>query len=180
VKCDDYLHMVRGKPEYQYLTSGRILMADIKDPKRYDLQERTDIELARSLLEDGKWNLAIVKEGQVVFTSREHGVAAFFRAVQSKREGLYKAAAADRIVGSAVAMLCLHARIASVYAGIASKGALDMLKKSGVTVDSKSTVPYISNYDGTDLCPFEELAGKCRKPSELFAALRSLFGEGEK
>jgi hypothetical protein len=179
VKWDDYLHMVRGKPKYQYLDSRRILMADIRNPKRYDLEERTDIELARSLLEDEKWSLAIVKDGQVLFTSRERGVAPFFQAAQSKRESLHNAAVADRIVGSAVAMLCLHARIASVYAGIASQGALDMLRKSGVTVCSKSTVPYISNYDGTDLCPFEKLAGKCRKPSELFVALQSFFGEGE-
>ena len=138
-----------------------------------------DIDLARSLVEDEKWNLVIVKGGQVVLTSRERGVAPFFRAVQSKRERLHNAAVADSIVGSTVAMLCLHARIASVYAGVASRGALDMLRKSGVAVDSKSAVPFISNYDGTDLCPFEKLAGKCRKPSQLFAALQSLLGEGE-
>jgi hypothetical protein len=137
-----------------------------------------DIDVARSLLEEQKWNLVIVKRGQVLFTSGERGVAPFFQAVKSKKKSLHNAAVADRIVGSAVAMLCLHARIASVYAGIASQGALDMLRKSGVTVNSENTVPYISNYDGTDLCPFEKLAGSCRKPSQLFAALQSLFAEG--
>jgi hypothetical protein len=138
-----------------------------------------DTDLARSLLEEEKWNLVIVKEGQVLYSSRERGVAPFFRAVHSKKKSLHNAAVADRIVGLAVAMLCLHGRLASVYADVASQGALDMLKKSGVIVDSKSTVPYISNYDGTDLCPFEKLAGNCRRPSQLFAALQSLFAEGE-
>jgi hypothetical protein len=138
-----------------------------------------DIDLARSLLEEEKWNLVIVKGGQILFSSRERGVAPFFQAVQSKGKSLHNATVADRIVGLAVAMLCLHARVASVYAGIASQGALDMLKKSGVTVNSKNTVPYISNYDGTDLCPFEKLAGSCRRPSQLFAALQSLFAEGD-
>jgi hypothetical protein len=138
-----------------------------------------DIDLARSLLEGEKWNLVIVKGGQVLFNSRERGVAPFFQAVQSMGKSLHNAAVADRIVGLAVAMLCLHARIASVYAGIASQGALDMLKKKGVTVSSKSAVPYISNYDGTDLCPFEKLAGSCQKPSQLLAALQSLFAEGD-
>jgi hypothetical protein len=138
-----------------------------------------DIELARSLLEEGKWNLVIVKGGQVLCSSRERGVAPFFQAVQSMGKSLHNAAVADRIVGLAVAMLCLHARIASVYAGIASQGALDMLKKKGVTVSSKSAVPYISNYDGTDLCPFEKLAGSCQRPSQLLAALQSLFGKGD-
>jgi hypothetical protein len=138
-----------------------------------------DIDLARSLLEEEKWNLVIVKGGQVLFSSRERGIAPFFQAVQSIGGSLHNAALADRIVGSAVAMLCLQARITSVYAGIASQGALDMLKGQGVTITSKSTVPYISNYDGTDLCPFEKMAGSCQEPSQLFAALQSLFAEGD-
>jgi phosphatidylglycerophosphatase A len=138
-----------------------------------------DINLARSLLEEEKWNLVIVKGGQVFFSSRERGIAPFFQAVQSMGKSLHNAAVADRVVGLAVAMLCLHARVASVYAGIASQGALDMLKKKRVAVSTKSTVPYISNYDGTDLCPFEKLAGNCQKPSQLLAALQSLFAEGD-
>jgi hypothetical protein len=138
-----------------------------------------DIDLARSLLEEEKWNLVMVKGGQVLFSSRERGVAPFFQVVQSMGKSLHNAAVADRIVGLAVAMLCLHARVASVYAGIASQGALDMLKRKGVAVSSQNTVPYISNYDGTDLCPFEKLAGNCQKPSQLFVALQSLFAEGE-
>ncbi len=138
-----------------------------------------DIDLARSLLEEEKWNLVIVKGGQVLFSSRERGVAPFFQAVQSMGKSLHNAVMADRIVGSAVAMLCLHARITSVYAGIASQGALDMLKGQGVTVSSTNAVPFISNYDGTDLCPFEKLAGSCQGPSQLFAALQSLFAKGD-
>jgi len=138
-----------------------------------------DIELARYLLEEEKWNLVIAKEGQVLFSSRERGIAPFFQAVQSMGRSLHNAAMADRIMGSAVAMLCLHARITSLYAGIASQGALDMLKGQKVNVSSKNTVPHISNYDGTDLCPFEKLAGSCQGPSQLFAALQSLFAEGD-
>lgn len=134
-----------------------------------------DIDLARSLFEEEKWNLVIVKGGQVLFTSRERGVAPFFQAVQSMGKTLHNAAVADRIVGSAVAMLCLYVGIASVYADIASQGALDMLEGQGVAVSSKNIVPYVSNYDGTDLCLFEKLAGSCREPSELLAALQSFF-----
>jgi hypothetical protein len=138
-----------------------------------------DINLARSLLEEDKWNLVIVKKGQVLFSSRERGIAPFFQAVQSIGKSLHNAAVADRVVGLAVAMLCLHARVSSVYAGIVSQGAFDMLKKKGVAVDSRSTVPHISNYDGTDLCPFEKLAESCQKPSQFLATLESLFSQGD-
>ncbi len=135
-----------------------------------------DIELARSLLEEEQWNLVIVKAGRVLSSSKERGVAPLFQAVQSVGEGLHNAAVADRIVGSAVAMLCLHARITSVYAGIASQEALDMLKRQGVTISSKSIVPYISNYDGTDLCPFEKMARNSGNPAQLFSSLELVFG----
>ena len=42
-----------------------------------------DIDLARSVLEKDKWNLVIVKNRQVLFRSRERGIAPFFDAVQS-------------------------------------------------------------------------------------------------
>jgi len=100
-----------------------------------------------------------------------------FQAIQSIGTGLHNAAVADRIVGSAVAMLCLYARITSVYAGIASQGALDMLKRQGVAISSKNIVPYISNYDGTDLCPFEKLANNAENPAQLFFNLKSMFGD---
>ena len=138
-----------------------------------------DIDLARSLLEEEKWNLVVVKGGRVLYSSRERGIAPFFKAIRSMGTNLHNAALADRIMGSAVAMLCLYARITSVYAGIASQGAIDMLKGQGVIISSKSTVPYISNYDGTDLCPFEKLARSCQGPSQLFAALQSIFAAGD-
>jgi hypothetical protein len=137
-----------------------------------------DIDLARSLLEEDESNLVIVKKGRVLFSSGESGIAPFFEAVQSIGNGLHNAAVADHIVGLAVAMLCVHARITSVYAQVASRAALDMLKNKGVVVDSKSTVSHISNYDGTDLCPFEKLAGSCQQPSQLMAALQSFFAKG--
>jgi Domain of unknown function (DUF1893) len=137
-----------------------------------------DIDLARSLLEEDKWNLVIVKKGQVLFDSKERGIAPFFQAVRSIGNGLHNAAVADRVVGLAVAMLCLHARVGSVYAGIVSQGAFDTLKKNGVAIDGKSTVPHIFNRDGTDFCPFEKLAESCQEPSQLLTALESVFGEG--
>ena len=138
-----------------------------------------DIEIARCLLEEEKLNLVIVKEGQVLLSSREKGLRPIFQAVQSIGNALHNAAAADMIVGSAVAMLCLHTQIASVYAGIASTGAVDMLRKQGVTIISKNVVPHISNYDGTDLCPFEKLARSCRQPSQLLTALETFFAKGD-
>ncbi len=136
-----------------------------------------DIELAHHLLVEENLNLTIVKKGKVVFTSREGGLYSFLQAILSVGDGLQGAAVADKIVGSAIAMLCLYAQITSVYADIASQKALDLLKGQGINITSKNVVPYILNYDGSDLCPFEKLAQRVSDPSHLFSALKSLAPE---
>jgi hypothetical protein len=142
-------------------------------------EKMEDIELARSLLEEGNLNLVIVKEGNVLFYSEERGVAPFFWAVQNMGKALQGAALADRIVGLAIAMLCVHASIGSVYGKIVSQGALDLLQREGVPIAGKNIVPHICNFDGTDLCPFEKLARDCQQPSHLVAKLQSIFVQGE-
>lgn len=137
-----------------------------------------DIELARCLLEEQGLNLTIAKEGKVLFTSRERGLHPLLQAVLSTGDALHGAAMADNIVGAAAAMLCLHARIASVYTHTASTRALALLQRQGVNVASENMVPYILNRDGTDLCPFEKLAQSASKPSQLLSSLKSFFAEG--
>ena len=148
-------------------------MDDFSDTLWNDVE---DLDLARSLLEEGKWNLVIVKGARVLFCSRDRGVVPLFQFVRSDKASLHNAALADRIVGLAVAMLCLYAKISSVYAVVASQGAIDMLKGKGVAVTYKNLVPHISNYDGTGLCPFEKMAKDAGSPAHLFSTLKSVFG----
>jgi hypothetical protein len=55
-----------------------------------------------------------------------------------------------------------------------------MLKGRGVTISSKSIVTHISNYDGTDLCPFEKMARNSKEPAQLFSNLKLVFeGNGD-
>jgi len=135
-----------------------------------------DLDLARTILEEGKWNLVIVKGKQVLFSSHERGVGPLFQFVRSRKRVLHNAALADRIVGLAVAMLCLYAKVGSVHAVVASQGAIDILKAKGVTVTYRNLVPHISNYDGTGLCPFEKMARDAGSPAHLFSTLKSVFG----
>ena len=138
-----------------------------------------DIELARRLLEQENLNLVVVKGGQTLTTSNEEGIYPLFKAIASMGGCLHGAAVADKIVGVAVAMLCLYAQIASVYADIASKEAVVVLREQGVTITSKNMVFSLGFSKPYDLCPFEKLAQRCRQPSQLFSALQSFFAEGE-
>ena len=134
-----------------------------------------DIEIARRLLEEKRVNLVVVKDGQVLFSSKDSGLHTFFQLVLNSKRILHNASVADRIMGLAAAMLCLHVKIKSVYADIASTGALDILKKRGVNVINKNEVPHIYNHDGTALCPFEQMAQKCKQPAQLISAMETFF-----
>jgi len=138
-----------------------------------------DVELARRLLEEAELSLVITKQGRIIYSSQEKGVRPLFQAILSMRDSLDNAAVADRVVGSPVAMLCLYARISSVYAVVASEAAVTMLHKQGVAVTAKEVIPDILNSDRTDLCPFETLARSVTSPSQLFSALESLFSEAK-
>lgn len=139
-----------------------------------------DLELACRIWREEKLNLVVVKKGETLVSSRDRGIYPLFKTVLDKGGSLTGAAVADRIVGSAAAMLCLYAGVASAYAGTASQKALELLKEQGVDVVSDSVVPYILNHDGTDLCPFEKLAQNISNPSQLFSALESFFAGGNR
>jgi hypothetical protein len=66
--------------------------------------------------EEDEWDLVMVRKGRVHFGSREREIAPFVQAVQRMANGLHNAGVADRVVGSAVAMLCLHAGVRFVHA----------------------------------------------------------------
>jgi hypothetical protein len=135
-----------------------------------------DVELARLVLEEEGVSLAIVKEGQLLLSSRERGVRPLYHAVLSLRDSLHNASLADCVVGLPVAMLCVHGEVASVYARVASVPALAMLAGGGVRATSQKAVPYIRNREGTGRCPFESLAEASGNPGALLTALGSLFG----
>lgn len=138
-----------------------------------------DIELARRLLGKEELTLVITKQGRIIYSSKEKGVRPLFQAILGVGDSLDTAAVADRVVGSPVAMLCLYAGISSVYAMVASEGALTLLQKEGVDVTATEVIPDILNSDRTDLCPFEKLAQSVTSPSQLFSALESLFTEAK-
>jgi hypothetical protein len=88
-----------------------------------------DIELARYRLKEERLNPVMAKGEQVLATSKAKGVYPFCRAVLDNGSGSHGAGVADQIVGLPLALPCLYAQIASVYASVASKGALATLRE---------------------------------------------------
>jgi len=81
---------------------------------------------------------------QFLATAKAKGVYPFFRALPDNDSGLHAARVAHRIVGLPLPLLCVYAQIASVYASVASKGALAMLRGQGANAATERVVSFTS------------------------------------
>ncbi|MEM3660311.1 MAG: DUF1893 domain-containing protein [Thermoproteota archaeon] len=131
-----------------------------------------DLETAKRILKDQGFSLVIVKPGILFHATRKYGVIGLVEAIENYGVELSGAAAADRIVGRAAAMLCLYANIAAVYAEVISRKALNVLSEKNVMVEYETLVPEILNRMKNDVCPFEKLIADCSKEEECFEKIR--------
>ncbi|MEM3726070.1 MAG: DUF1893 domain-containing protein [Candidatus Bathyarchaeia archaeon] len=133
-----------------------------------------DLETAKSRLKEGNLTLSIVKDGKVLFETVSHGVSGFLEAVEKCGNRLEKASVADRIVGKAIALLCVYAKIRAVYAVTLSKKAKTVLEENSVHHEWENLVENILGVDGKSVCPFEKLSDEIPNPKEAYRKLRAL------
>ena len=133
-----------------------------------------DLEIAKKRLSEDGLTLSIVKNGQVVFETVSHGVSGFLEAVEKFGDRLDGAYVADRIVGRAVALLCVYAKVGAVYAMVLSRNAKELLEENMVHCEWKRLVENILDVNKTGLCPFERLAMEISSPKDAYGKLKAL------
>jgi hypothetical protein len=133
-----------------------------------------DLEIAKKRLNENGLTLSIVKNGKIVFETASHGVSGFLEAIEKFRNKLEGASVADRIVGKAIALLCVYAKIKAIYAKVLSENAKEVLEENMVFYEWKSLVENILDADKTELCPFEKLATKISSPKDAYERLKAL------
>jgi len=129
-----------------------------------------DLEIAKSRLNEENLTLSIVKNAEIIFESDSHGVSSLLEAIE-KLEG---ASVADRVVGKAIALLCVYAKVKAVYASTLSEKAKATLKKYKVYHEWKNLVKKILSVDKTETCPFEKLAMEISNPKEAYKKFKAL------
>jgi hypothetical protein len=135
-----------------------------------------DLETAKRGLSERHLTLCVVKEGNVVFEARTHGVLGFMEAVEEFKDRLDGASVADRVVGKAIALLCVYANVGAVYAATVSKAAKALLGGNSVYLEWDSLVENILGADKSKTCPFEQLVDRIADPSEAYRKLKSACG----
>lgn len=132
-----------------------------------------DIELAKSKLIEEDFSLVIVNQGKVIFKTQKQGIIGFLEAIEKLRKNLVGASAADKIVGVAAAMLCVYARVASVFALTISEEGRKVLGDNNIAYWFEKKVPNILNRSKNDICPFEKLAMMSADPKKAYVKLKS-------
>ncbi|NLW40847.1 MAG: DUF1893 domain-containing protein [Tissierellia bacterium] len=136
----------------------------------------TDIELAKKYLNQGNLAIAVVKDKELIFKSKDKGIKPMY-ILATQMEGRVKGSSiADRVIGKAAAMLSIYLGIEEVYGKLMSKRAVEILRENNIPCSYDELSPYIENRDRTDICPVEKIALKVEKPEELIGLLRDFLG----
>jgi hypothetical protein len=133
-----------------------------------------DLEIAKSLLSKKRLTLVIVKNGKTLFETQFHRISGFLKAIEQEGKNLHDASVADRVVGKAVALLCVYAKVKEVYAETLSVEGKNALQQNGIAIEAKELVNTILDDRKKDLCPYEKEAANVNKPQAAFDRFKAL------
>ncbi len=132
-----------------------------------------DLELAKKTLEKNDLTLVIAAKGKILFKTKMKGVTGFLTALQDHPDALADSSVADRVVGKAIALLCLYGKAGSIYAKTLSQKAKELLETK-VSLEYDSLVANILSVDGANICPFERAVANISDPKEAYVKLMSI------
>ena len=136
----------------------------------------TDLELAKKRMEDTALTLCIARDGKVIFEGASRGISGFLDAVESLGGKFEGVSVADRVVGRAVALLCVDSRVRAVYASTLSRDAKQLFDGCSVRVEWCELVESILDVRRRETCPFERLAADIVDPKDAYSRFRALQG----
>ena len=133
-----------------------------------------DLEKAKTQLTQKQLTLVIVKNGETLFETQFHRISGFLTAIEQLGKKLENASIADKVVGKAVALLCVYARVKAVYAETLSSEAKTVFEENRVTYEWKELVETILDDKKQDMCPFEKEATNITNPKEAYNRFKTL------
>ena len=136
-----------------------------------------DLNIAKEELKQKNLALVIAKKGKVIFETASHGIGGLLRAIEELDKEMKGSSVADKIVGKAAALLCIHVGVFAVFAVTASEKGIQALKDNNVLCQFENRVPHILNSKRSDVCPFEKLIIDISNPKDAYEKLESFAAE---
>ena len=138
------------------------------------------LELVRDIINTSNVSIVVVKNSQVLTKKKGDGIKPILDAVEELGEYIHESIIGDRILGKASALVCRYAKIKAVYSPQATKTAIALLIMGGIPIQVDHMIPYISNRDGSGLCPFEKILENIIDPDEAYNILTEKIKTGFK
>ena len=134
-----------------------------------------DVERAKALLTEGDYTVVLC-HGDATHTDTRRGVAPLLALLDSGTD-VGGFSAADKVVGKAAAFLYLRLGVQTVYAGVISRPAYDLLIANGVQTTCGTLVDVIRNRAGDGFCPMETVCLPLSDPEEAEVAIRQRLAQ---
>jgi hypothetical protein len=131
----------------------------------------TDLDVAKSRIRSAELTLVVVKDNRVILESKLRGVSGFLEAIYRLGDQFEGASVADKVVGKAIALMCLYSKVKSIYAQTLSQKAKIFLEENEIHLEWDTLVRRILNDNKTKTCPFEELIEKVDDPTVAYGKL---------
>jgi hypothetical protein len=135
----------------------------------------TDLEIAKAELYEENLTLAIVKNGELIYSTKSHRISGFLDAIEKCGGILEGASLADKVAGKAIALLCAYAKIKEVFAAVMSRKAQVVFKKHKISCHWNELVENVLDTNRAGMCPFEKAAAGISDPEKAFKAFKDLL-----
>lgn len=134
-----------------------------------------DIEIAKEILEEENQKIVVVKDGQLVFKSKDRGIKPMYYLAKTMKESVKSSSLADRVIGKGAAILCEYMGIKSLYTDLISENAIRVLEKNEIDYEYKDKCDYIKNRDKSDYCPIEKRSLDTEDPEVLLERIEEFL-----
>lgn len=135
----------------------------------------TDQQRAREELDNQQATCVLCQNGHIRL-SHQTGIRPLVAWLAEDPDGLRGAAAADKIIGKAAALLLVYGGVSCIHAGVLSEGGQAVLLAHGIPYTYDQLTPWIRNRQGTGMCPMEQRVQAIDDPAQAFVVLSQAIG----
>jgi len=132
-----------------------------------------DINTARKIIETHPYTVAIVKEGNIIFTSKKNEIKSILFAIEKFKDELAGAVVGCNLVSKAAAFLCRYQKIKGVYSPRGTKTGIALLIMGGIPCQVDEMIQNIAENEA-EYYPFDQALVNVESPEEAYSILKKI------
>ena len=132
-----------------------------------------DINTARDIIAKNPYTVAIVKQGNIIFTSKDSQIRSILFAIEKYKDKISDSVVGCNLVGKAAAFLFRYQKIKGVYSPRGTKTGIALLIMGGIPCQIDEMIQNIAE-DETEYYPFEQSLNNVESPEDAYNILKKI------